>query len=1403
MAVVSFPQTAVGSSSSQNVLLGINSSLTISSITVPQSQGGVQEFTVGGITECAVDGVTTNVAGSICVIPVTFQPAYPGLRQMPLEVQTDLGALQFALEGVGKGATLALDPGAQSTIDGNLSNPQGIALDGSGNLYVADSGNHQVVRIPFENQNLNPADQITVGQGLLNPTGVAVDGAGNIYIADAGTNGTNGQLIVVSNGNQLALVTGGQPQAVALDSSGNLYFSSPAQVSEIPVVSGVLNPADQSVVLTGLANATSLALDTVNNLYVADAGNVSSSNNGQVIKVPNEGGTLNPAHQAVIGVGFAQPTGVSVDAAGDVYVADSNHARVVKIPNESGTLNGADQTTIGSGFILPTNVIAAESGNVFVADSNANKLILVNRLQANFAFNVAVGVASASQGLTLWNVGNQQLTFTQPIYTATGDTSSFTVNAAADNGCDTTGATPVNTGYGCGLTAWSQPIQPGAVTETVTFSSSAANNAALSWELTATGNAIATSISFQPIPPASLSYGQSVTITANVAPLTGSGTPSGSITFTVDANAQPPVPLSNGAASLQLSGLAVGPHQVSASYGGSSDGIYLPSSNSDSFTIAQSTTTLSWTPAANSQLYGTAIGAGVLDASVSGGATGVISYTATPSGGQSAAITAATILSAGSYTLTATFAPANPTDYSAASTQIGFTVNPATPIITWTAPAPISYGTALSSAQLNASANVSGSFTYSPASGVVLNGGAQTLTVTFIPTDTTDYNSAKAQVTLIVNPIGQTIGFTGAPASAIYNSTFAVSASASSGLPVTVTPSGACTLAGNNVLMTSGTGTCTLTASQTGNSNYNAAVSVSQSVAAQKANSTTAVASTSGNPSVVGQPLQVNFQVAGNGAPTGAVSVSASTGESCIGSLAAGYCAIIFNTSGMRTLTASYGGDSNFLGSSSSAMNQAVSDFVISVTPATQTITPGQSAVYTLNMASVNGFSGNVSLACSGGPASSTCNISPASVTLNGTAAAAATATLVTAANNTSYGTFPITVTGNLDALARTAGSSLTVANVAVSSPLPSSTVGTTVQFIASAASNSPTATITAMKIYVDNTAKYTVNAGSINTSLKLSTGVHSISVQAWDTLNTVFRSAFSITVQSSTEAYSPWYASNSFWNVPIAASPTIDPNSANMIAYAIAANASNANLANDNNWGISYVFANSSSKTYTIACTTYCTGNTIKFPIPSGAKANLGSDHHLAVINGTQELDMWEASYNSRSGTWSAGSRTVTTLNGWGANCAQGQHCLGTVAAGTALLGGTIRPEEIASGAINHALAITTPATKSGYIACPATNTDGASSNANAIPEGARIQLDPAFNVAAQSWPAWEKVIATALQTYGAYVVDTGGSLALYGVNDMNTGNTTWTSVGMAKSVSLASLPWSSFRVIQIQSCN
>ena len=153
--------------------------------------------------------------------------------------------------------------------------------------------------------------------------------------------------------------------------------------------------------------------------------------------------------------------------------------------------------------------------------------------------------------------------------------------------------------------------------------------------------------------------------------------------------------------------------------------------------------------------YGTAATATVSVSSLSGTVTGNV--TLSVDGGAPSSISLSNgsaffnlgILRAGSRSLSANFATQG--SFSASSAQATLVVNQATPSISWANPAPITYGTALSSTQLNATASVPGSFVYSPAAGTVLPGGIQTLSVVFTPTDTTDYTTAAASVTLIVD----------------------------------------------------------------------------------------------------------------------------------------------------------------------------------------------------------------------------------------------------------------------------------------------------------------------------------------------------------------------------------------------------------------------------------------------------------------------------------------------------------------------------------------------------------------------------------------------------------------------------------------------------------------------------
>ena len=104
--------------------------------------------------------------------------------------------------------------------------------------------------------------------------------------------------------------------------------------------------------------------------------------------------------------------------------------------------------------------------------------------------------------------------------------------------------------------------------------------------------------------------------------------------------------------------------------------------------------------------------------------------------------------SVGTYTVVASF-PGSP-DYTPATAQATFSITAATPLITWTAPGNIVYGTVLGATQLNATANTAGTFVYSPPAGTLLKpGDLQQLSVTFTPTDTSDFTSAS--VTVMIN----------------------------------------------------------------------------------------------------------------------------------------------------------------------------------------------------------------------------------------------------------------------------------------------------------------------------------------------------------------------------------------------------------------------------------------------------------------------------------------------------------------------------------------------------------------------------------------------------------------------------------------------------------------------------
>ena len=165
---------------------------------------------------------------------------------------------------------------------------------------------------------------------------------------------------------------------------------------------------------------------------------------------------------------------------------------------------------------------------------------------------------------------------------------------------------------------------------------------------------------------------------------------------------------------------------------------------SGTLSVTKATPSITWaTPAAIS--YGGALGAAQLNATAN--VPGTFVYN--PAAG--------TVPSAGNQNLSVTFSPTDAANYATATANVTLTVNKATPTITWATPSAITFGTALGAPQLNATANVPGAFVFTPIAGTILNAGSQNLAVTFTPSDTTNYTTATAGVTLTVNKAAATV----------------------------------------------------------------------------------------------------------------------------------------------------------------------------------------------------------------------------------------------------------------------------------------------------------------------------------------------------------------------------------------------------------------------------------------------------------------------------------------------------------------------------------------------------------------------------------------------------------------------------------------------------------------------
>lgn len=332
-------------------------------------------------------------------------------------------------------------------VSAQLNQPSGVAVDASGNVYIADSLNNRV-RIVFPNGTINTfAGNGTtgypgaVGDGgpanqaqLYLPSGVAVDTKGNVYIADTADNQIR---MVTPDGNINSIAGDGyaafagdtaaankaelnHPQDVAVDSSGNIYIADTNNAVVRKITSdGVINTIaggtsvgysgdGGTATSAGLIAPYSVAVDSSGNVYIAEPedGRIRQVNTKGVINTVIGNGTLGFGGDggAASSAQLWLPSGVAVDGSGNVYIADTVNNRVRKVAGTTiSTIAGSGGFSYsgdgGSGtkaqLNRPQAVAVDAAGNAYIVDTGNN---VVRKLGADGTITAFAGNGSAGFG---------------------------------------------------------------------------------------------------------------------------------------------------------------------------------------------------------------------------------------------------------------------------------------------------------------------------------------------------------------------------------------------------------------------------------------------------------------------------------------------------------------------------------------------------------------------------------------------------------------------------------------------------------------------------------------------------------------------------------------------------------------------------------------------------------------------------------------------------------------------------------------------------------------------------------------------------------------------------------------------------------------------------------------------
>jgi len=424
--------------------LGATFAATATGLPVPTVRWQRQAYGTTGFANLADDSVFSGTATAI----LTISAVTPGMSgdTFRLVATNDAGTASSngAILTVNSGVVISSwvgTPGFPGILDGSLAGagfnaPPSIAMDLSGNVFVADQGNSLIRKVTPAGVASTVAglagargslDGLSTSARFNGPGAVAVDAVGILYVADT----LNHTIRVITTSGTVTTLAGlagapgstngagsaarfSQPSGIAVDFSGTVYVADTGNHVIRKISSGVVTTFAGTVGTPGLLDGTGtaalfrapagLAIDQGGNLYVAD-----SQNN--VIRRITSGGVVTTVAGSPTGVAgsangtgtaalFSRPLGVAVDNVANIYVADAGNHLIRKIlpTTEVSTLAGSvvgsqDGVSTAARFNTPSSVAVDATGNVYIADTGNN---VIRRTTAGSAVQVTTAPVAAS-----------------------------------------------------------------------------------------------------------------------------------------------------------------------------------------------------------------------------------------------------------------------------------------------------------------------------------------------------------------------------------------------------------------------------------------------------------------------------------------------------------------------------------------------------------------------------------------------------------------------------------------------------------------------------------------------------------------------------------------------------------------------------------------------------------------------------------------------------------------------------------------------------------------------------------------------------------------------------------------------------------------------------------------------